>query len=161
MHVLAGRDVDLRGADDLVVAPHRLPGADGAHRVLLEVEAQLEQKGVQLSMGFVYGAAIDRMQPGLEAGVWMAIGLAVYPPVRLWKRLLGLWLRGDSLLGFQWVAVLFLLGGFVIDDILRPVQFVELGTKQLCEETSETIGALLYFIGMILHWRRPLDARLQ
>lgn len=106
-----------------------------------------------------------------EVSVWLrlgwllffvvVIGLAVYPPLRMWKRLLGLWLRGDSLMGFLWVAVLFLLGGFVIDDILRPVQFVELGTKQLCEETSETIGALLYFIGMILHWRRQLDARLQ
>jgi hypothetical protein len=107
----------------------------------------------------------------METSVWLrlgwllffvvVIGLAVYPPFRLWKRLLGLWLRGDSLMGFLCVAVGFLFLGFVIDDILRPVHFVELGTKQLCEETSETIGALLYFIGMILHWRRPLDARLQ
>jgi hypothetical protein len=106
-----------------------------------------------------------------ETSVWLrlgwllffvvVIGLAVYPPVRLWKRLLSLLLQGDSLMGFLWVAVIFLLGGFVIDDLLRPVHFVELGTKQLCEETSEMIGALLYFIGMVLHWRRPLDARLQ
>jgi hypothetical protein len=91
----------------------------------------------------------------------VVIGLAAYPPLRLLKRLLGLLLRGDFLIGFLMVAVVFLFIGFVIDDILRPVHFVELGTKQLCEETSETIGALLYFIGMILHWRRPLDARLQ
>src|SRR5690606_4466367 len=31
VHVLAGRDVLARHADDLVVAPHRLAGGDGAH----------------------------------------------------------------------------------------------------------------------------------
>jgi ABC-type transport system involved in Fe-S cluster assembly fused permease/ATPase subunit len=37
----------------------------------------LLSKTVQLSMGFVYGAAIDRMVPGLEAGVALTIGLVV------------------------------------------------------------------------------------
>jgi len=46
-------------------------------RIVIAMLLVLVSKGVQLSMGFVYGAAIDRMQPGLEAGVWMAIGLVV------------------------------------------------------------------------------------
>lgn len=37
----------------------------------------LLSKAVQLSMGFVYGAAIDRMVPGMEAGVALTIGLVV------------------------------------------------------------------------------------
>lgn len=35
----------------------------------------LASKAVQLSMAFIYGAAVDRMQPGLEAGYMLAIGL--------------------------------------------------------------------------------------
>src|SRR3546814_11928698 len=37
----------------------------------------LASKGVQLSMGFLYGAAIDRMAPGTEEGVALAIGLVL------------------------------------------------------------------------------------
>lgn len=35
----------------------------------------LLSKAVQLSMGYVYGLAVDRMQPGMEAGVTIAIAL--------------------------------------------------------------------------------------
>jgi ATP-binding cassette, subfamily B, heavy metal transporter len=43
----------------------------------------LISKGVQISMGFVYAAAINRMQPGLEPGVGLAIGLvAAYAGAR-------------------------------------------------------------------------------
>lgn len=43
----------------------------------------LISKGVQISMGFVYAAAINRMQPGLEAGVGLAIALvAAYAGAR-------------------------------------------------------------------------------
>ncbi len=43
----------------------------------------LVSKGVQISMGFVYAAAINRMQPGLEAGVGLAIALvAAYAGAR-------------------------------------------------------------------------------
>ncbi len=37
----------------------------------------LLSKAVQLSMGYVYGLAVDRMQPGMEAGVIVAIALVV------------------------------------------------------------------------------------
>src|SRR3546814_2162867 len=37
----------------------------------------LASEGVQLSMGFLYGAAIDRMAPGMEEGVALAIGLVL------------------------------------------------------------------------------------
>jgi ATP-binding cassette, subfamily B, heavy metal transporter len=44
-------------------------------RVVIAVALVLLAKGVALSTGFVYGAAIDRMAPGMEAGVAVAIGL--------------------------------------------------------------------------------------
>jgi ATP-binding cassette, subfamily B, heavy metal transporter len=37
----------------------------------------LLSKAIQLSMGYVYGLAVDRMQPGLEAGFLVAIALVV------------------------------------------------------------------------------------
>jgi ATP-binding cassette, subfamily B, heavy metal transporter len=46
-------------------------------RILLAALLVAASKGIQLSMGFVYGAAIDRMVPGLEAGVALAIGLVM------------------------------------------------------------------------------------
>ncbi len=46
-------------------------------RIVLAMLLVVASKAVQLSMGFVYGAAIDRMKPGLEAGVTLAIGLVV------------------------------------------------------------------------------------
>jgi ATP-binding cassette, subfamily B, heavy metal transporter len=44
-------------------------------RIVLAMLLVVASKAVQLSMGFVYGAAIDRMKPGLEAGVTLAIAL--------------------------------------------------------------------------------------
>jgi ATP-binding cassette subfamily B protein len=44
-------------------------------RIVIALLLVLVSKGVQLSMGFVYGAAIDRMQPGQQDGVWLTIGL--------------------------------------------------------------------------------------
>jgi ATP-binding cassette, subfamily B, heavy metal transporter len=46
-------------------------------RIILAMLIVLASKAVQISMGFLYGAAIDRMKPGLEAGVSLAIGLVV------------------------------------------------------------------------------------
>jgi ATP-binding cassette, subfamily B, heavy metal transporter len=44
-------------------------------RIIIALVLVLVSKLVQISMGFVYGAAIDRMKPGLEAGVDIAIAL--------------------------------------------------------------------------------------
>ena len=43
-------------------------------RIVVAALIVLASKGVQLSMGFLYGAAIDRMAPGMEPGVAIAIG---------------------------------------------------------------------------------------
>ncbi|MEE9433366.1 MAG: ABC transporter ATP-binding protein/permease [Sphingorhabdus sp.] len=52
-------------------------------RILLAAALVLASKAIQLSMAFVYGAAIDQMVPGLEAGVALAIGLvAAYAGAR-------------------------------------------------------------------------------
>ena len=44
-------------------------------RIILALVCVLASKGIQISMGFLYGAAIDRMKPGLESGVTIAIAL--------------------------------------------------------------------------------------
>lgn len=46
-------------------------------RIVLALSLVLVSKAVQISMGFVYGAAIDRMKPGMEEGALLAIGLVI------------------------------------------------------------------------------------
>jgi ATP-binding cassette, subfamily B, heavy metal transporter len=46
-------------------------------RIVLALSLVLVSKAIQLSMAFLYGAAIDRMQPGMQAGVMLAVGLIV------------------------------------------------------------------------------------
>ena len=46
-------------------------------RIVLAMLLVLASKAVQLSMGFVYGRAIDQMAPGLQAGVLLPIALVV------------------------------------------------------------------------------------
>ena len=97
--------------------------------------------------------------------VWLKLGwtalflgvalLTVYPPLKLRR---SLWLQtrqGSPAIGLLVAAVGFLAMGFVIDDLLRPVRFINLDIKQLVEETSETIGAALYAVATVLLARRP------
>lgn len=55
--------------------PKDAPGLRG--RIVLAMLLILASKGVQLSMGFVYGHAIDSMTPGLRAEVLLPIALVV------------------------------------------------------------------------------------
>ena len=59
--------------------PYLWPAGHRGHkvRILLAALLVLASKGVQLSMGFLYGAAIDRMAPRMEAGVALAMGLVL------------------------------------------------------------------------------------
>lgn len=59
--------------------PYLWPAGHAEHKVRIALAALivLASKGVQLSMGFLYGAAIDRMAPGMEEGVALAIGLVL------------------------------------------------------------------------------------
>lgn len=106
-----------------------------------------------------------------SVSVWLKLGwgavflaalvLVAYPPLRLLRILSDLFWKGDALAGLLVLSVAFLVFGFVIDDILRPVRFVRHDAKQLIEETSEAIGAILFSAGMVLQWRRPLGMRLR
>jgi ATP-binding cassette, subfamily B, heavy metal transporter len=52
-------------------------------RIVIALALVLVSKTVQISMGFLYGAAVDRMKPGLEPGVEIAIALvATYAGAR-------------------------------------------------------------------------------
>src|SRR3546814_19595884 len=59
--------------------PYLWPAGHTEHKVRIVLAALivLASKGVQLSMGFLYGAAIDRMAPGTDAGVALALGLVI------------------------------------------------------------------------------------
>ncbi|HET6536519.1 MAG TPA: ABC transporter ATP-binding protein/permease [Sphingopyxis sp.] len=59
--------------------PYLWPQGQREHKLRIVGAALivLLSKAVQLSMGFVYGAAIDRMAPGMEAGVALTIGLVL------------------------------------------------------------------------------------
>ncbi len=59
--------------------PYLWPAGHAGHkaRIIGAAVIVLASKGVQLSMGFLYGAAIDRMKPGMEEGVALAIGLVI------------------------------------------------------------------------------------
>jgi ATP-binding cassette, subfamily B, heavy metal transporter len=46
-------------------------------RIIIAMVIVLASKVVQISMGFFYGAAIDRMKPGLEPGVMIAVALVL------------------------------------------------------------------------------------
>ena len=59
--------------------PYLWPAGHTEHkvRIVLAGLIVLASKGIQLSMGFLYGAAIDKMAPGMEEGVALAIGLVL------------------------------------------------------------------------------------
>jgi ATP-binding cassette, subfamily B, heavy metal transporter len=46
-------------------------------RIVVAALIVLVSKAIQLSLGFLFGAAIDAMAPGMEAGVALAIGLVI------------------------------------------------------------------------------------
>jgi ATP-binding cassette subfamily B protein len=100
-------------------------------RIVIAMLLVLVSKGVQLSMGFVYGAAIDTMKPGLEEGVWLAIGLVV-----------------------AYTAARF---GGVLFDNLRNTVFERVGqdaTRRLAENTF----AHLHRLSMRFHMNRRTGA---
>ncbi len=100
-------------------------------RIVIAMLLVLVSKGVQLSMGFVYGAAVDQMKPGLEDAVWLAIGLVVaYSGARF--------------------------GGVLFDNI-RNVVFERVGqdaTRRLAEHTF----AHLHRLSMRFHMNRRTGA---
>ena len=87
----------------------------------------LASKAIQLSMGFVYGAAIDRMQPGLEPGVALAIGLVV------------------AYAGARFAGVLF--------DNLRNVVFERVG-QQATRHLAQAVFAHLHALSLRFHLSR-------
>jgi len=93
--------------------------AEAKVRIVLAGLIVLASKGVQLSMGFLYGAAIDKMVPGMEEGVALAIGLVL------------------AYAGARFAGVLF--------DNLRNVVFERVGqdaTRELAITTFSHLHAL-------------------
>lgn len=100
-------------------------------RIVIAMLLVLVSKGVQLSMGFVYGAAIDQMKPGLEEGVWLAIGLVVaYAGARF--------------------------GGVLFDNV-RNVVFERVG-QDATRRLAETTFAHLHRLSMRFHMNRRTGA---
>ncbi|MGL5837191.1 MAG: ABCB family ABC transporter ATP-binding protein/permease [Sphingorhabdus sp.] len=100
-------------------------------RIVIAMLLVLVSKAVQLSMGFVYGAAIDRMQPGLEDGVALAIGLVV-----------------------AYTAARF---GGVLFDNLRNVVFERVG-QDATTRLAENVFTHLHRLSMRFHMNRRTGA---
>jgi ATP-binding cassette, subfamily B, heavy metal transporter len=100
-------------------------------RIVFALLLVLISKGVQISMGFVYGAAIDRMKPGLEDGVTLAIGLVV------------------AYAGARFGGVLF--------DNLRNTVFERVG-QDATRRLAETVFAHLHQLSLRFHLSRRTGA---
>ena len=87
----------------------------------------LASKAVQLSMGFLYAAAINRMQPGMEPSVALAIGLVV------------------AYAGARFGGVLF--------DNLRNTVFERVG-QNATRHLAETVFAHLHRLSLRFHLSR-------
>ena len=96
-------------------------------RIVASGTLVLASKGVQLSMGFLYAAAINRMQPGLEPAVALAIGLVV------------------AYAGARFAGVLF--------DNLRNTVFERVG-QNATRHLAETVFAHLHRLSLRFHLSR-------
>ena len=100
-------------------------------RIVIALMLVLVSKAVQLSMGFLYAAAIDRMQPGMEAAAGLAIALvAAYAGARF--------------------------GGVVFDN-LRNLVFERVG-QDATRRLAENVFAHLHRLSMRFHVSRRTGA---
>lgn len=100
-------------------------------RIVIALLLVLASKAVQLSMGFLYGAAINKMEPGGQSGVWLAIGLvAAYAGARF--------------------------GGVLFDNI-RNVVFERVG-QDASTHLAEHVFAHLHRLSMRFHMNRRTGA---
>jgi len=96
-------------------------------RIIVSAVIVLMSKAVQLSLGFLFGAAIDAMAPGMEPGVALAIGLVVaYAGARF--------------------------GGVVFDN-LRNVVFEKVG-QDATRELAVSVFTHLHALSMRFHLAR-------
>ena len=109
--------------------PKDMPGL--RLRIVIALTLVLVSKGIQISMGFLYGAAIDRMMPGLEAGVSLAIALVV------------------AYAGARFAGVLF--------DNLRNVVFERVG-QDATRRLAEHVFAHLHKLSLRFHLSRRTGA---
>lgn len=109
--------------------PKDMPGL--RLRIIIALTLVLVSKGIQISMGFLYGAAIDRMKPGLEAGVTLAIALVA------------------AYAGARFAGVLF--------DNLRNVVFERVG-QDATRRLAEHVFAHLHKLSLRFHLSRRTGA---
>ncbi len=109
--------------------PYLWPAASPAHKVRIVGAALivLASKAVQLSLGFLFGAAIDRMAPGMEAGAALAIGLVL------------------AYAGARFAGVMF--------DNLRNVVFERVG-QDATRELAVAVFAHLHALSLRFHLAR-------
>ena len=100
-------------------------------RILIALGLVLVSKAIQLSMGFLYAGAIDRMAPGLESGAVIAIALVI------------------GYAGARFGSVLF--------DNLRNVVFERVG-QDATRRLAEHVFAHLHRLSLRFHMNRSTGA---
>ena len=100
-------------------------------RIIIAMGLVLLSKAIQLSMGFLYAGAVDRMAPGLESGAVVAMALVV------------------AYAGARFGAVLF--------DNLRNVVFERVG-QDATRRLAEHVFAHLHRLSLRFHMNRSTGA---
>lgn len=100
-------------------------------RIVIALVLVLVSKAIQLSMGFLYAGAVDRMAPGLESGAMVAIALVV------------------AYAGARFGSVLF--------DNLRNVVFERVG-QDATRRLAEHVFAHLHRLSLRFHMNRSTGA---
>ncbi|PZU47771.1 MAG: metal ABC transporter permease [Sphingomonas sp.] len=100
-------------------------------RIVIALALVLVSKAIQLSMGFLYAGAVDRMAPGLESGAMVAIALVV------------------AYAGARFGSVLF--------DNLRNVVFERVG-QDATRRLAEHVFAHLHRLSLRFHMNRSTGA---
>lgn len=109
--------------------PSDMPGL--RWRIILSMALVLASKGVGFLSALLYGWAIDRMAPGMQSGVWLAIGLVVaYAGSRF---------------------------GGVLSDNLRNTVFERVG-QEATRRLAEHVFAHLHQLSMRFHMNRRTGA---
>ncbi len=85
-----------------------------------------------------------------------ALAFLVAPLIILHRPIMRLIRSGDTATGFFFLGTISLAIGFIMDDILRGSHLMSLNLRLGIEETSEMLGSIFYFAGILcLLWISP------
>ena len=118
--------------------------------------------GVHYRIDWFLSPKVNTYLKRVWGAIFLAAGFVIFGPlVMKRKEIRRLIVTGDNAMGLFLVGFLFLIGGYIIDDILREqLKSIALNLRRGMEESSETVGAILFLIGVCLLAYRQLSERI-